>query len=794
MMSDSGRIRILLVPDASDWILGTWARMFKEHLPDFAFTVMPLLELKQNPDFAKWLIRNNDVIHCLTQSGFDRLNRMLPRPPHPRPILISTIHHIVEEAQVITALQADRILTVCERYRMQLQKMGVISSRLFLMHNGVDTQKFQIDDSINKTHFGFPAGTPVIGFAGKASSDHDGRKGIDRMLNLLRAIDEHTEREIGFLTVGPGWEARIKNNEFKRIQTKHLGFVPPAVLPEFFNAIDIYICTARVEGGPVPVLEAMACGTTVASSDVGMIPELINDGHNGIVINLDTEVPQVAQRMVDLLSDLDLLSKIGHLGRQTVVDRFQWSQVTQDLRALYTVDEPLRPLVREIDFQRATESLVARDRSRNLLGKHRKSPSTVDAASDAPWNERVVTFIQGSMKAEEKGLMKSTPLSGATAYGTAYCLQTLLYLNDPDWNQEINQDSVRAWQDPETGFLWGPELDVCAPEYAMHDREHLVLHSTCTLLPFCQDMGIELKPLVAAHRFLDREYLADWCIRRDWKNAWFEGNNILFIGQLLLYLRDVEGHPKALAALDQWFAWLDREMDSASSLWGPKDRCNDAAAVYGGYHQMLVYWHEDHPLRNIQGLVDTVLSLQHLDGGFNLQGNAGACEDVDCVDMLVHCYKRQDYKRAEIRCALRRCADHILTTQNPDGGFPYKRNAEQNHMGIPGTEAPANVSCAFPTWFRVHTLALCAEVIPDHAKLAGIIFRFNQHLGMGWHRSPHGWSLDVSAEQQQDEETITDRMRRAKRIAGVKRGVSILPRAARYFRKQAAKLKHASTF
>ncbi|NBB78989.1 MAG: glycosyltransferase [Verrucomicrobia bacterium] len=764
--------------------------MFEAHLHEFSFTVLPLTELKFNPDFAKWLIRENDVVHCLTQSGFDRLNRMLPNPPHPRPILISTIHHIVEEAQVVRALQADRILTVCERYRKQLRKMGVLSNRLFLMHNGVDTQTFQVDDSVHETSFGFPEGTPVIGFAGKASSDHDGRKGIDRMLNLLHAIDANTEKKIGFLTVGPGWKERIGNDKFENIQAEHLGFVSNDVLPEFFNAIDIYICTARVEGGPVPVLEAMACGTTVATSDVGMIPELIEDGHNGIVLNFDTELSDEACRILELLNNPKQLSKLGDLARRTVVDRFQWSQVAVNLRSLYAVGEPQPPPFGAVKPRRVTESLLVRDRSRSLLGKRSKRPAVITPASDLPWNDRVVTFIQNSMRTGESGLMRSTPLSGATAYGTAYCLQTLLYLNDPNWKQSINRDFVRVWQDPDTGLLWGPELDVCAPEYAMHDREHLVLHSTCTLLPFCQELGVELKPLTAAHRFLDSEYLADWCVRRDWENAWFEGNNILFVGQLLVYLRDVEAQPKALSALEQWFAWLDREMDSASSLWGTNGRCSDAAAVYGGYHQMLVYWHEHRSPKNIRGLVDTVLALQHPDGGFNPQGNAGACEDVDCVDLLVHCYKREDYRRAEIRCALQRCVDHILKTQNPDGGFPYKRNAAQSHMGIPGTEAPANVSCAFPTWFRVHTLALCAEVIPNHPKLCEINFRFNRFLGMGWHRGPPDWKLNLPAEQLHAEKAIAARVCRANKIAAFERGIAIVPRAARHFRKQIARLKH----
>jgi hypothetical protein len=134
--------------------------------------------------------------------------------------------------------------------------------------------------------------------------------------------------------------------------------------------------------------------------------------------------------------------------------------------------------------------------------------------------------------------------------------------------------------------------------------------------------------------------------------------------------------------------------------------------------------------------VDTVLSLQHPDGGFAPDGGGGACEDVDAVDILVNLYKRFDYRRPEIRWALRRTLRHLLALQNPDGGFPYGRYRPGDpitHMGVPGTLTRQGDSAAFPTWFRVHTLALLAEVLTDEPALSGSL-RFSSCLSMGWHQ------------------------------------------------------------
>ena len=79
-----------------------------------------------------------------------------------------------------------------------------------------------------------------------------------------------------------------------------------------------------------------------------------------------------------------------------------------------------------------------------------------------------------------------------------------------------------------------------------------------------------------------------------------------------------------------------------------------------------------------------------------------------------------------------------MALQNPDGGFPYKRGVAQSHMEIPGTKAGPNVSTAFATWFRTHTLALIGEVLTDERDLASQHLRFSKDLSMGWHRPMMG--------------------------------------------------------
>jgi hypothetical protein len=349
------------------------------------------------------------------------------------------------------------------------------------------------------------------------------------------------------------------------------------------------------------------------------------------------------------------------------------------------------------------------------------------------WVSRALQFIN-SMSLDADGIYRSVPNGPGTLYGTCYGLLARTYLGENVVVTKAQSNFLINTQEAESGLLVGPELQNFLPKHgSTHDLEHLRFHLVCAALPVIRQFDIQLRyPVNIAHHFCDRGFLRSWLDKRDLHHAWLEGNNFLFIGQLLVYLRDCESCPDAQSALDVWFDWLNTHADPRTSLWGTDGYCSVMEAVYGGYHQLLVYYHEGRDVANTQGLVDAVLSLQHPDGGFNPAGNGGACEDVDSVDILVNTYKQFDYRRPEIRVALRRCMRHILATQNLDGGFPYNRNTPQSHMGIPGTAAPPDVSTMFPTWFRIHTLALMAEILTDESELQ-FDFRFTENLSMGWH-------------------------------------------------------------
>jgi len=79
-------------------------------------------------------------------------------------------------------------------------------------------------------------------------------------------------------------------------------------------------------------LEAMACGTAVVASDVGGIPEVVDDGVTGLLVHYDETGAAafeagLAARINELIGDPDRAEAMGRAGRARAVGEFGWAAI-----------------------------------------------------------------------------------------------------------------------------------------------------------------------------------------------------------------------------------------------------------------------------------------------------------------------------------------------------------------------------------------------------------------------------------------------------------------------------------
>ncbi|MFL0692662.1 MAG: glycosyltransferase [Agrobacterium tumefaciens] len=90
-------------------------------------------------------------------------------------------------------------------------------------------------------------------------------------------------------------QLRAEGLEFvTRFADRQDKFVPHHKMPAYYHTIDLYVCTSEIEGTPNPVMEAMASGVPVISTDVGLVPEIFGPLQREFILR---------ERSVDALKD-----------------------------------------------------------------------------------------------------------------------------------------------------------------------------------------------------------------------------------------------------------------------------------------------------------------------------------------------------------------------------------------------------------------------------------------------------------------------------------------------------------
>jgi glycosyltransferase involved in cell wall biosynthesis len=111
------------------------------------------------------------------------------------------------------------------------------------------------------------------------------------------------------------------------------GYIEDKNLLEYYSQADVFVLPSidvngQTEGLGVVLIEAMACSVPVIGSDVGGIPDIIQDGYNGYLVQ--EKNPEVlSDRIVELLTNPALAEKFGHNGFKTVKEKFIWATISR---------------------------------------------------------------------------------------------------------------------------------------------------------------------------------------------------------------------------------------------------------------------------------------------------------------------------------------------------------------------------------------------------------------------------------------------------------------------------------
>lgn len=236
-----------------------------------------------------------------------------------------------------TLVRGDRIITGSQNTRADLVRyFDVDGSKIQVIYNGVnDVFRQPLPEAqVAATLAEYGISRPYVLFVGNAAKPH---KNLD---NVVKAYGRARRQVPGFdaplVCVGErqGVEFKIRQRaeQFGIPGEIHLlGKVPDAVLPAIYQGASLFLFPTLYEGFGLPVIEAMASGVPVITSNTSSLQE-IGKGYAHLVDPLD--VHGMADAIGQLMSDREHRESLTKLGRRRAED-FHWRHTAERTLEVY---------------------------------------------------------------------------------------------------------------------------------------------------------------------------------------------------------------------------------------------------------------------------------------------------------------------------------------------------------------------------------------------------------------------------------------------------------------------------
>jgi alpha-maltose-1-phosphate synthase len=213
-----------------------------------------------------------------------------------------------------------------------------------VVHNGIDYDAFTPARSSSGIEaLGIDPSTPYVLFVGRITR----QKGITHLLAAAEALPA----EIPIVVCASSPDTPELGNEVRQmiegLQASRPGVhwiqsqLPRDVLIELYSHAGVFVCPSVYEPLGIVNLEAMALEIPVVASDVGGIPEVVDDGRTGLLVHYDHTDEMgfrrdLAAAIERVVADPSTARTMGRAGRERVMAEFGWDVVAQRTLDVYT--------------------------------------------------------------------------------------------------------------------------------------------------------------------------------------------------------------------------------------------------------------------------------------------------------------------------------------------------------------------------------------------------------------------------------------------------------------------------
>lgn len=219
-------------------------------------------------------------------------------------------------------------------------------NRVHVVKNGIDTDVWypappERGESV-LAELGVDPSRPMVAFVGRITR----QKGVPHLIAAAHRFDP--EIQVVLCAGAPDTPeiAAEVSSAVQELAGRRSGvfwvqeFLPIGKIREILSAATAFVCPSVYEPLGIVNLEAMACGTAVVASDVGGIPEVVDDGVTGTLVHYESTDPVgfeagLAEAVNALVGDLEKARRFGAAGRQRCIDEFSWAHIAEQTLEIY---------------------------------------------------------------------------------------------------------------------------------------------------------------------------------------------------------------------------------------------------------------------------------------------------------------------------------------------------------------------------------------------------------------------------------------------------------------------------
>ena len=228
--------------------------------------------------------------------------------------------------------QVDCFIAASEAIRKMLVADGVPPERTVTVHEGIDVEHVLAAPAVNvhETFF-LPHRAPLVGNVA-ALVPHKGQRHLVDAAHLV--VQEIPDAR--FVILGEG---ELREHLERHVRDHHLE--KHVLLPGFrtdvlgcMKGFDLFAMSSVTEGLGTSILDAMACSRAIVATRAGGIPEIVQDGLTGVLVE-PRDHKAMAREIVRLLRDDALRARMGEAGRTRVGERFTVERMVLETAAVY---------------------------------------------------------------------------------------------------------------------------------------------------------------------------------------------------------------------------------------------------------------------------------------------------------------------------------------------------------------------------------------------------------------------------------------------------------------------------